>query len=79
MKKKVIGIALAVLAIGGIAFASGTGQFISPFVNYTQIQSISTGGGTPINVYKVQDKDANCYISSVGSGWATISCVAVTK
>lgn len=77
MKKKIIGISLVLLAITGIAFASGTGIFITPFVNYTQIQSIAQTSGYPINVYKVQDKDANCYITSVGNGFANISCVPV--
>lgn len=76
MKKKVIGIALAVLAIGGVALASGTGQFITTFIPYTQVQSIAQSNGYPINVYKTVDGSTNCYISVVGQGAASISCVS---
>lgn len=80
MKKKIIAISLAVLGIAGVALANGTGFVYTPFVNYTEIQSIAqTGSSFPINVYKVQDADANCYVSVVGSGAASISCVPVVK
>lgn len=78
MKKKIIGIALAVLAVGGVALASGTGFIYSPFDSYTQVQAISQAtSGYPINVYKITDKDGVCFVSQVGQGAATISCVPV--
>jgi ABC-type phosphate transport system substrate-binding protein len=77
MKKKIIGLSVVILAIAGGALASSvTGQFISAFAPYTQIQSISqVGSSFPINVYKVIDGTAVCYVSQVGSGTASISCV----